>query len=356
MTMIKDKRQFRCFFIGPWLALANKLAHIRQGGVQGGVIHYMFKEKFNCNFLQRIFVMIFSILLVTILSFLLMRLSPIDPATAFVMRSSPIVTQEQIEEARILLGMDKPLVFQYLLWFKNACCGDFGISLSNGEPVLSELLKAFPISLTVVSIATMIMITGVLVIGCLQYITSHTVSGRLIYILNIIGISVPPFYLAILFVNYFAFKFDFLTVTGNTGIMRYLPCSICLSVCGIAFYSQMLTKRLKHEMNEDYIFFARCRGLKEWRILIFHALPHAIIDLVPNFAQMIGLCLAGAAVVERVFSLPGFGYTIIDGVIKRDSPIIHASVLFLAVTLVLLDFLATIIQRKFRKDIYEKKK
>lgn len=314
----------------------------------------MFKIKFDFHIWQKVIVMFLSVFFVTILSFLLMRLSPIDPATAYVMRSSPIVTQEQINEARVLLGMDKPLLIQYVLWVKDAFFCNFGISLSNGQPVISELLKAIPISLTVVFIATIIMVFGVISLGCLQYLARNNILGKIIYILNIVGISIPPFYLAIVFVNYFAFKYNLLSVTGNVGIMKYLPCAICLAVSGIGFYSQMLAKRLEEEMNEDYIFFARCRGLKEIRIMIYHALPHVIIDLIPNFAQMIGLCLAGAAVVERVFSLPGFGYLIIDSVISRDSPIIHASVLFLAIALVILDFIATMIQRNFRKDIYEK--
>lgn len=83
-------------------------------------------------------------------------------------------------------------------------------------------------------------------------------------------------------------------------------------------------------MNEDYVFYARCRGLKESRILLCHALPHAVTNLVPSFMQMLGLCMAGAAIVERIFSLPGLGYLIIDSVIKRDSPVIHVAVLVLA--------------------------
>lgn len=306
------------------------------------------------NIWRGILVMFLSILFVTVLSFLLMRLSPIDPATAYVMRSSAIVTQEQIDEARILLGMDKPLFLQYFMWVKNAIGGDLGISLSTGQTVLSELLKAIPISLYVVGFAALIMMVGVLILGSLQYLANGTVLGKMINIGCIIGISIPPFYLAILFVNYFAFQSRFFSVTGNVGVMRYLPSAICLSVCGITFYSQMLAKRLEEEMNKDYIFFARCRGLKEIRLLIFHALPGAVIDLVPNFAQMIGLCLAGAAVVERVFSLPGFGYSIIDSVVKRDAPIIHASVLFLAIVLVILNFAAMLIQRYFSYDMQSK--
>lgn len=295
--------------------------------------------------------MIFSLLFVTLLSFILMRLSPVDPATAYVMRNSPIVTEEQIVQARIVLGLDKPFIIQYCTWVKNAFCGKFGMSLASGKPVLSELLKSVPVSLCVVAISSFLMIIGVLLFGCLQYYMGESILGKLLTVLCIIGVSIPSFYLGILFIQYFAFKSHFISVTGNTGFMRYFPAALCLSVSGIAFYSQMLAGSLEKEMKEDYAFFARYRGLKEERILFFHALPHAVIDLVPNFAQMIGFCLAGAAIVERVFSLPGLGDLIIDSVVKRDAPIIHASVLFLAIMFVLLDFAATTLQCYLRCDI-----
>ncbi len=300
---------------------------------------------------RRISVMIFSLLFVTLLSFMLMRLSPVDPAAAYVMRNSPIVTDEQIAEARIELGLDKPLAIQYVTWIKDALCGEFGNSLASGKPVLMELSKSIPVTLCVVAVSAVLMIMGVLLFGCLQYLTRESLTGKLLTVLSIIGISIPPFYLAILFIQYFAFRFNFISVTGNVGLMKYLPAALCLSICGIAFYSQMLAGSLEREMNEDYSFFARCRGLKEERILFFHALPHAVTDLVPNFVQMIGLCLAGAAIVERVFSLPGLGYLIIDSVVNRNAPVIHASVLFLAIMLVLLDLAATILQWYLRRDI-----
>ncbi|WP_347488112.1 ABC transporter permease [Desulfoscipio sp. XC116] len=303
---------------------------------------------------RRIAVMIFSLLFVTLLSFTLMRLSPVDPAAAYVMRNSPIVTTEQIAEARIELGLDKPLAIQYFTWVRDALGGEFGISLASGKPVLAELSKSIPVSLCVVGLSAVLMMIGVLLFGCLQYLIRESLVGKFLTVLSIIGISIPAFYLALLFIQYFAFQSDFISVTGNTGLMKYLPAALCLSVGGIAFYSQMLAGSLEREMNEDYAFFARCRGLKEGRILLFHALSHSVIDLVPNFAQMIGLCLAAAAIVERVFSLPGLGYLIIDSVINRDAPLIHASVLFLAIMLVLLDFAATILQWHLRRDIRTK--
>jgi len=104
-------------------------------------------------------------------------------------------------------------------------------------------------------------------------------------------------------------------------------------------------------MEQDYAMYLRCRGLREGRILLFHAFPHAVVDLLPSFAQMLGLCLANAAIVERVFSLSGLGYLIIDAVVKRDSPVIHAAVLVLALTLVLLDTAAELLQYGLRSDM-----
>ena len=102
-------------------------------------------------------------------------------------------------------------------------------------------------------------------------------------------------------------------------------------------------------MNEDYAMYARCRGLPESHILIHHAIPHALAGLVPSFLQMIGISLAGSAIVERIFSLPGLGYTIIDSVLYRDAPMIHATILFLAFFLVLCNTLADVLQRFFQK-------
>ena len=149
-------------------------------------------------------------------------------------------------------------------------------------------------------------------------------------------------------------KWGVISVAGNTGLARFLPAALCLSLSAICFYGQLLADSLHREMEQDYAFYARCRGLSELRILICHALPHALVDLLPSFAQMLGLCLAGAAIVERVFSLSGLGYLIIDAVVRRDSPVIHASVLLLAGALVLLDTAAELLQRWLQRDVRAK--
>ncbi|MGL4729960.1 MAG: ABC transporter permease [Clostridium sp.] len=303
------------------------------------------KNKFNI-----IVKVIMTIIIVTFLSFLLMHLSPVDPAEAYAKRHSAVVTDAQVEEIRIKLGMDKPLLVQYVYWMKDAIRLNFGISLGTGHLVSDEIGKAIPVTLSIVSTAALMMIIGTLIFGCMNYYYKGSVLGRLLNILNIMCISIPPFYIAILFIDIFAVKLEWLNVSGNSGILKFLPSAICLAISGMAFYSQFLADNLQMEMDDDYIMYARCRGLSEWRIIICHALPNAIVNLIPNFMQMLGLCLAGSGIIERVFSLPGIGYLIIDAVINRDSPVIHATILFLAIAIILLDFVATILQQLLQKN------
>ena len=152
-------------------------------------------------------------------------------------------------------------------------------------------------------------------------------------------------------ISYSSLAAVLLTATLTAAGIISFPVALCLSVLGICFYGQMLAASLEREMEQDYAMYLRCRGLREGRILLFHAFPHAVVDLLPSFAQMLGLCLANAAIVERVFSLSGLGYLIIDAVVKRDSPVIHAAVLVLALTLVLLDTAAELLQYGLRSDM-----
>ena len=153
--------------------------------------------------IRRAVVVLLTLFAVTLLSFLLMRLSPIDPATAYVKRNSAVVTQEQIDEARVMLGLDKPLPVQYFDWVVDALHMDFGISLGTGNPVTEELAKTVPVTLTVVAYSAVIMSLGVLGVGVLGYLWRQKAGGMILSFLTMIGISVPGFYLGTAFIDLF---------------------------------------------------------------------------------------------------------------------------------------------------------
>lgn len=286
-----------------------------------------------------------TFLVVTLLSFLLMRLSPVDPATAYAKRSTVNPTVEQIETIRTQMGLDKPLLNQYGLWLKNAMKLDFGKSLVSGKPVIEEIMLSIPITFNVVIISALIQILMIIVLGCLVYFLKDKKMGFVLRFMMIAGLSIPGFYIASVYLDIFAVKYNLISVAGNQGIMKYVHPAICLAIPSIMFYSRLLAIYISKEMDEEYVFYARYRGLSETRILVSHSLPHSIIALVPSFMQNIGLTIAGGAIIERVFSLPGIGYLIIDSVVNRDSPMIHLTILYLAFVLVITNILSDICQR-----------
>lgn len=309
-------------------------------------------SRFVCG---KILELIMTLFIVTIISFLLIKLSPVDPAEAYARRSFAVAgyTDEMLSNLRHDMGLDKPLLVQYFDWAKGAIKLEFGKSLVTGSPVYETVTKALSVTGAVVLLSGLIQVFGILIFGCLCYRFRKNIIGKIFDFLCIAGISIPAFYLASSFLDIFATKYHIVSVTNYTGIMKYLPAAVCLSVGCIAFFAQLLSKKLEHEMKEDSANYARCRGLSEKRILICHALPHAVGDLLPNFFQMLGLCLAGAAVLERVFSLPGLGYLIIDSVMLRDAPMIHATVLFLAFALVICNILSDIVRRLLYSSMSE---
>lgn len=305
--------------------------------------------KTNRSFLRRISEIVFTFLIVSIFSFVLMRLSPVDPATAYARRSMMNPTKTQIEEVRVKMGLDKPLMIQYVNWMVDAFHLDFGESLVNGESALKELGQGVPITLKVVLLAAVIEAIGILIFGCLLYYFQGKWEGILLSILTLAAISIPGFYIASIYLDIFAVKLNIISVAQNSGFMKYFHPALCLALAPMAFYARLLKDGLEREAAEDYVFYLRCRGLSEKRILLRHTLPHGVISLIPSFLQNIGLTLAGAAIIERVFSLPGLGYLIIDSVLNRDSPMIHLAVLFLAMMLVLLNIVSDWIQELLQK-------
>lgn len=300
--------------------------------------------------LRKLLELVFTLFFVTLLSFLLMRLSPVDPATAYAKRNIGNPTPEQIETIRVQLGFDRPLLVQYGQWVYDLLHFDLGTSLVNGHAVWEDIAVAFPKTLSIVALSTMFQIAGILTLACIFFLIPGNWPKTIIRSLCVLGVSIPSFYLATICLDYFAVKRNIITVTGNTSLFSYISPALCIAVFGTCFYIPMLMDALERESGEDYAFFARARGLSESRLLFVHFLPRAVVGLVPNFLQSVGLTLATATIIEQIFSIPGFGYLIVNHVLDRDTPMIHAEVFFLALAIALCniaaDILQWIIQRK----------
>ena len=255
-----------------------------------------------------------------------------------------------MEALREDMGLNDPLPVQYVTWVRDALHLDFGESFVSGQPVFEKVTTAIGITVTIVLISAIIQAVFILLFGCLCYLTRKRMIGHALIFLCIAGVSIPSFFFASSYLDIFAVKLGLTSVVGNTGLMRYLPAAVCIAIGCIALFSPMLANNIQKEMEQDSAFYARCRGLSEGKILLRYALPNAVVTLLPSFCQMLGLCMAGSAIVERVFSLPGLGYLIIDSVLYRDSPVIHATILFLAFSLVMFNILSDILRRILQRD------
>lgn len=302
--------------------------------------------------LNKLLELIFTLIIVTVISFILVRLSPIDPAEAYARRSMAAFsfTDEQMDELRDEMGLNKTLPHQYISWVKDAFHLDFGESFVSGQPVIEKVTTAIGITVTIVLISGVIQAVFILILGCFCYLTRKRMVGHVLIFLCIAGVSIPSFFFASTYLDIFAVKLGLTSVVGNTSLMRYLPAAVCIAIGCIALFSPMLANNIQKEMEQDSAFYARCRGLSERKILLRYALPSAAVTLLPSFCQMLGLCMAGSAIVERIFSLPGLGYLIIDSVLYRDSPVIHATILFLAFSLVMFNILSDILRRILQQD------
>lgn len=302
--------------------------------------------------LNKVLEMLITLVVVTLISFLLVRLSPIDPAEAYARRSMAAFsfTDAQMAALREEMGLTDPMPVQYITWIWDALHLDFGTSFVSGQPVFEKVSTAIGITATIVLLSGAIQGVCILCLGCLCYLTRNRLIGRVLTFLCIAGVSIPSFFFAATYLDLFAVKLGWTSVAGNTGLMRYLPAAGCIAIGCIALFSPMLTHRIQKEMSQDSAFYARCRGLSESQILLRYGLPSAVVSLLPSFCQMLGLCMAGSAIVERVFSLPGLGYLIIDSVLYRDSPVIHATILFLAFSLVLFHLLSDVLRRVLQRD------
>ena len=293
---------------------------------------------------------ILTLFLVSIISFLLVKLSPVDAAEAYAQRVMFTPSEAEIEALRVSMGVYDPIWVQYIDWLKGAVVFDFGTSYVNGLPVLPQLLTSLGFTISIVGLVAILDTIIVVLMGSIMFALRKKWIKALFVALCLIALSVPPFFYATTFINFFSVKLGLTQIIGNQGLMRYLPAAICYIIGTSAFFIPLFNINLEKIMKSDSAYYARCRGLSESKIVIKYALPVAITSLIPSFFQMLGLSFAGSIIVERVFALPGLGNLIMTSVLGRDVPLIHTTLLTLAVILAVFNILADISRRLISKN------
>lgn len=267
---------------------------------------------------------------VSILSFALIELFGHDPAEVIARRGNLNATYEDIEQVRHTMGLDRPVWIRYFSWVGGIFTGDVGTSIYSFKPIMEDIGKYFPVSLVLVGLSMVWIVLLTLSLGLLCVRFKNSIYDHVMRVVGIIGLSFPAFWLSFLLLIAFAVKLSWFTVSPAPGLKGYILPSIALALPVACALIRIFRASLLKEMNADYAVYARARGLSKGRILVSHAFKNAMPPLITLFCQYIGFLLAGAVVVENIFSLQGIGTYLVGCVNAADSTAVATCVVLIA--------------------------
>ena len=300
--------------------------------------------------LRRIFLLVPVVLGVTFLTFALIRLVPGDIVTN--MMGVTAANNEELR-AQILkeLGLDKPLLQQYIWWIGRIIVGDFGFSFIHGKPVINQILSRLPITL---QLGLMSMGMAIL-IGVPLGVFSAIRRGKFIdifaRIFSLLGISTPSFFTGTLIVVFGAIYFPTITTIGyvpfnespwESTVRMFWPAST-LGIGIGAIILRYTRSSVLEVLGEDYIRTARAKGLSEWLVIFVHALKSALIPIITAIGIWTAFLVSGTVILEEVFAIPGLGRLVLSAIENRDYPMIQGTVLFLSLGVALVMLIADLL-------------
>jgi peptide/nickel transport system permease protein len=292
--------------------------------------------------LYRILLVIPTMIIVSVIAFSLIHLVPGDPAVLIV---GDAQNTELLAKTRSDLGLDRSPVEQFFIWSGNILQGDFGTSIASGEPVFELLWSRFGVTAYVVLVATIVSTLIAVPAGIFAAWRQNTRADVAVVGLAILALSIPSFWAGIILILVFGVELGWLPTVGyvppSEGFVRSLS-YIILPVVALTLIQAGTVIRMARaaaidELRLEYITYARSKGLSEFRVLARHLLPNAMAPVLTIIGFILGTLLAGAAVIETVFTLPGLGRLLVDSILGRDYPVVQGGVLLIAVIYILVN-------------------
>ena len=305
---------------------------------------------------------------VSIVVFFMVRAIPGDPAQIMLGQQA---TQEQVQQLRENLGLDKPIFVQYGLFLKDALRGDLGDSIVTGRPVTTELLTRLPATLELTAFAMLIAILVGIPVGVISAVRQYSLLDKTTSVLALTGISMPIFWLAMILVVIFGVNLELLPFPGRLdpttgitaitglvlvdslltlnfagfwdGLLHLIMPALALATIPMAVIMRMTRSSMLEVMNEDYVRTARAKGVVPWRVVFKHALRNAMLPTITVIGLQTGLLMGGAIITETIFSWPGIGLYTYNSISSRDYASIQGVVLYAALLFVLINLLVDIL-------------
>lgn len=294
--------------------------------------------------LRKLLTLVPTVILVSMLTFLLTSLLPGDPALQVLGGAEP--SQKAIEAVHKDLGLDRPLPIRYLSYIGKVLHGDFGRSYRTRQPVLQAIGERLPVTLEIGLVALIMSVLLAVPLGVLSAYRANKPVDRTITTASFGLLAIPSFMSALLLLYIFAVYLGLFPATGwvrltdnfAENIHSVVLPATALGIGQLAFYTRLLRSDMIATLQEDFVSMARAKGLPTWRILFRHALRPSSFSLLTIVGLQVGGLIGGAVIVEQFFALPGVGRLLFDSITQRDLVMVQGVVLFLSLATVLANF------------------
>ena len=303
--------------------------------------------------LKRLATVIPILIGISFLSFALISLSPSNPAEVALRVNEIVPTEEAVKAMEEQLGTNRPYVERYVTWLTDSLQGDFGNSYVNNKPVATLIGQAIPNTIKLAIVALIITIVFSVLVGILCAVYEGTFGDKLARALVFVGTAMPSFWEGLLLIWIFSVKLNLFPTSGMERPSSIVLPAITLALAYISTYVRLIRNNMVQNKHENYVYYARIRGLKETTI-IKHIFKNSLQSSLTALGMSIPKLIAGTVVVENIFAWPGVGRVCVDAIFNRDFPVIQAYILLMAVLFVicnlLVDIFSVAIDPRMRKE------
>lgn len=289
---------------------------------------------------KRILISIPVLIGVVLAIFVMLRIVPGNPVTTMM---GEHVNPAVIEKISKEMGLDQPYYIQFLKYIANALRGDFGTSYRLNRNVTQIIIEAFPNTVKLSLLAAAVSWLIGIVAGIVAAIRQNRLLDRLFMGCALMGVSMPVFMTALVLQYVFAFKLKWFPVSGFDSFRAMILPAIVLGWNSAGSIARMTRSNLVEIMQEDYIRTARAKGMREYAVIIFHALKNAMLPVVTMMALQISSMLSGAVLTESVFGVPGIGRLAVNAIETRDMPLLQGTVVFTTVLIIVGNLIADLL-------------
>ena len=305
---------------------------------------------------RRLLIAVPTLLALSFLIFLLVSNAPGDPAEEYARKrsGSQEATPQDIRNAQVELGLDRPFVVQYGTWLKGMFTGDLGESFAKRRPVSDELRERVPATLELTAAALLLIFMVGVPLGILAAVFHRHWSDQGFRVAALLGASIPDFFLAYVLIVQLATELKLLPVAGRQGLASLIMPAVVIAMTPTMIISRLLRASLLEVFTEDYVRTAKSKGLGSLAVVLRHGLRNASIPVVTYAGTVLGSLLEGVVIAEFIFAWPGLGSLTVEAISQRDYPVIQATVLlsgaiYLGANL-LVDMLYGVLDPRIRLD------